>query len=155
MKSADEIAKEYSSIPNESKLDWYSPAALSYHHGRPEYPSEIVSKIISKTGLNSSSKILEIGSGPGTATQGFINVGCEIECVEPNPEFIKIAQQHFINHPNIQFHASAFENFAPFPAIFDIVLAATSFHWVKKEIALKKIGCSSKEPWILSTFMEQ
>lgn len=138
MKSADEIATEYASIPIDAKSNWYSPAALSYYHGRPEYPNTIISKIISETGINSSSKILEIGSGPGTATQSFSNIGCNIDCVEPNRDFINIAQHRFKNNLNIFFRESTFENYVHFSADFDIVLAATSFHWIEKELAFKK-----------------
>jgi SAM-dependent methyltransferase len=148
VKTVDEIALEFSSKSTQSKIDWYSPSVTSYDNGRPDYPIEIISEVILKTAINSSSKILEIGSGLGTATKSFAELGCIIDCVEPNPNFVEIARRRFENHPNIKIHQSTFEEYNHESGVVDIVLAATSFHWVNKDIAwiksaamLKSSGC--------------
>ena len=138
MKTLDEIAAQYSSKTAESKIDWYSPSAASYDNGRPDYPRAIISEVASITAISASSKLLEIGSGPGTATQSFAELGCSIDCVEPNPKFVEIARQRFKNHPHIRFHQSTFEEYDHESAMVDVVLAATSFHWVNKDVALAK-----------------
>jgi SAM-dependent methyltransferase len=134
----NEIAVEYSSRDTEAKVDWYSPSVASYDNGRPYYPSVIISEVISRTGINVSSKLIEIGSGPGTATQNLAELGCTVDCIEPNPNFVAIALERFKNHPQIQIHQSTFEEYVHESDIVDVVLAATSFHWVKREIACAK-----------------
>ena len=138
MKTVDEIAFEYASRTPQSKADWYSPSVASYDNGRPDYPSTIISEVIEKTAINASSKLLEIGSGPGTATKAFAEIGCTIDCVEPNPYFVDMARQHFKSHPHIHIHQSTFEEYHHGSPMVDVVLAATSFHWVAREVALAK-----------------
>ena len=55
----------------EQRKRWYSPAAEAYNFVRPKYPGALVDKAIKVTQLSLSSRILEIGSGPGPATTSF------------------------------------------------------------------------------------
>jgi hypothetical protein len=62
---------------------WYSPVAEAYQATRPSYPSELVGRAVSAAKLSSSSGILELGCGPGTATVSFAALGCAMVCLEP------------------------------------------------------------------------
>jgi len=53
----------------ELKKAWYSPVAEAYQATRPSYPSDLIDKAIKAAKLSSSSRILEIGCGPGGAYQ--------------------------------------------------------------------------------------
>jgi len=99
--------------------------------------------------MNASSKLLEIGSGPGTATQNFAELGCTVDCIEPNPNFVAIARERFKNHPQIKIHQSTFEEYDHKSDMVDVVLAATSFHWVKREIACAKSAALLKSSGFL------
>ena len=54
-------------IPDVKKATWYSPAAQAYVNGRPGYES-LMEEVCELAGLTQHSKILEVGCGPGTAT---------------------------------------------------------------------------------------
>jgi SAM-dependent methyltransferase len=138
MKSVDETAWEFSSQTTETKTGWYSPTASNYESGRPDYPADIISEVIARTKLKRSSRLLELGSGPGTATKCFIQLNCTIECVEPNADFVKAAKRRFEHHSNIQIYRSTFEEYRNKSGPFDVIVAATSFHWIKREIAFSK-----------------
>jgi SAM-dependent methyltransferase len=138
LKTFDEIAHEYASRSADKKSDWYSSAAASYRRGRPEYPREVIANVVSRTGIGLGSRLLEIGSGPGTATQSFAELGCTIDCVEPNPSFVEIVRQRFEDNPNIRVHENTFEAYDHTSEAVDAVFAATSFHWVEKEVAFAK-----------------
>jgi len=138
MKSIDEYVLEFSSQTTESKGGWYSPTASNYESGRPGYPANIISGVISRTNLNRSSRVLEIGSGPGTATQCFVQLDCAIDCIEPNADFVDAAQRRFAQHPNIQIFQTTFEDYENRSGSFDVIVAATSFHWINREIAFAK-----------------
>jgi len=71
----------------EQRKSWYSPAAEAYNSARPKYPTNLVGKAVNAAHLSQSSRILEVGSGPGTATVSFAELGCHIVCIEPNPDF--------------------------------------------------------------------
>lgn len=109
MNQVDEIAEKYSSRTADAKSKWYSPSAHDYDIGRPSYPEAVISEVLSKTNVSAKSTLIEIGSGPGTATQHFSGIGCSIHCVEPNPDFVRIAKQSFRNAPNVQIQQCTFE----------------------------------------------
>ncbi len=131
MKTVDQIADEYSSRPAALKADWYSNSTASYNNGRPDYPSAVISEVISRTAISASSNLLEIGSGPGTATRSLVGLGCTIDCVEPNPGFVEIARDRFNDYPRIRIHQSTFEEYVHGASLVDVVLAATSFTGLK------------------------
>jgi 16S rRNA A1518/A1519 N6-dimethyltransferase RsmA/KsgA/DIM1 with predicted DNA glycosylase/AP lyase activity len=52
---------------------------------------QLVGMAVSAAKHSSSSRILEIGCGPGTATVAFAQLGCAMVCLEPNPNFCAMA----------------------------------------------------------------
>jgi len=121
--------KLYENMTGSEKARWYTAGAKFYAEGRPAYPQALVAAVASVVGWQKNSHVLEIGSGSGTATVDFIRLGGSILCVEPNAEFVSIAQRALRDFPEVNFHTSTLEE-ASFSRKFDIVLAASSFHWV-------------------------
>ncbi len=138
MKDIEETLAEYSGRPLETRANWYSPAALSYSRGRPGYPDPVIAEVVEQTGIDAASRLVEIGCGPGTATESFAALGCAMDCVEPNAEFIKIARQRLRKYPKVRLHQCSLEQYEVASGEADAVLAATSFHWVDRDIALLK-----------------
>jgi SAM-dependent methyltransferase len=122
----------------ELRKAWYSPVAEAYQATRPSYPSELVGMAVSEAKLSSSSRILEIGCGPGTATVAFAQLGCPMVCLEPNPDFWAMARMNCQPYPSVQVINQSFEEWDPEPEAFDAVLAASSIHWIPAEIGYAK-----------------
>lgn len=122
----------------EQKRRWYSPAAEAYNAVRPKYPEDVIAFAVDTADLKATSRILEIGCGPATATTAFASRGFSIVGVEPNPDFFAIAQRNCAPYPNARFHNSTFEEFPLEAASFDCVIAATSMHWVSPDRAYAK-----------------
>jgi SAM-dependent methyltransferase len=129
----------------EERKNWYSPAAEAYNSTRPKYPSELVGKAVSAAKLSSSSKILEIGSGPGTATTSFAELGCHMVCIEPNPDLYKIAKKKCKVYSSVEVINKSFEEWDLETEAFDAVLAASSMHWIPSEIGYTKASSALKE----------
>jgi SAM-dependent methyltransferase len=123
---------------------WYSPVAEAYQATRPSYPSALVGRAISAAKLSSSSRILELGCGPGTATVSFAALGCAMVCLEPNSDFCAMARQNCKACPSVQVINQAFEEWDLEPEAFDAVLAASSIHWIPAEIAYTKASRALK-----------
>ncbi len=119
----------------EARRQWYDAIAQAYRWARPTYPNDLVDKVVAKAGLKPGSSILEMGCGPGIATQAFAARGFEMQCVEPSPAACKLARQVTGNVTVIN---STFEDFELNDRTFDAVLAATSFHWVSPAVACRK-----------------
>jgi trans-aconitate methyltransferase len=82
--------------------------------------SQLVGMAVSAAKHSSSSRILEIGCGPGTATVAFAQLGFPMVCLEPYPSV------HVINQ--------SMEDWDLEPQAFDAVLAASSMHWIPAEV---------------------
>ena len=140
-----QTTKDISIKDLEQRRSWYSPAAEAYNSARPKYPGELVDRVVNAAQLSQFSRILEIGSGPGTATAAFAELGCHMVCVEPNPDFCKIATMNCISYPSVEIINKSFEEWNPEPQGFDAVLAASSMHWIPAEIGYAKASSSLKE----------
>jgi SAM-dependent methyltransferase len=128
----------YSSKDLEQRKNWYSPAAEAYNKTRPRYPENLIHQVVKIAQLSTNSKILEVGCGPGTATVAFAQLGCPMICLEPNPDFFRLAQQNCQPYPNVEIQNTSFEEWALETSKFDAVLAATSFHWISPEVGYQK-----------------
>jgi SAM-dependent methyltransferase len=133
----------------ELRKAWYSPVAEVYQATRPSYPSELIGKAVSAAKLSSSSRILEIGCGPGTATVTFAQLGCPMVCLEPNPDFCAMARMNCQPYPSVQVINQSFEDWDPEPEAFDAVLAASSMHWIPAEIGYAKASHALKKDGFL------
>jgi len=129
----------------EQRKSWYSPAAEAYNSARPKYPTNLVGKAVNAAHLSQSSRILEVGSGPGTATVSFAELGCHIVCIEPNPDFCEMAIMNCKSYPSVEVINKSFEEWELEPEAFDAVLAASSMHWIPSEIGYSKASSALKK----------
>ncbi len=124
---------------------WYSPAAEAYHSTRPRYPAELVTGAVKSAQLSQSSRLLELGCGPGTATVSFAELGCQMVCLEPNPDFHRMATANCSSYPSVDVINKSFEEWDGEPESFDAVLAASSMHWIPAEIGYAKASSALKK----------
>lgn len=122
----------------EQRKRWYSDAAQAYAEARPRYPQALIDRSIDRAQLDANSAILELGCGPAIATSDFATLGCQVEGIEPNPDFYQLARQVCRAYPNVRLHNCTFEEWALPPQKFDAIVAATSFHWISPNIAYPK-----------------
>jgi len=132
--------RRYSSRNLDERKNWYSPAAIAYDQTRPKYPAQLISQVVELAQLSPSSRILEIGCGPATATVSFAELGFSMLCLEPNPDFYDLAQKNCQPFPNVEIQNTAFEEWMPESQKFDAVIAASSFHWISPEIGYPKVA---------------
>ena len=149
-KELKQVIKGIASKDLEQRKGWYSPATEAYSFASPKYPSALVDKAIKVAQLSSSSRILEIGRGPGTATASFAQIGCSMVCIEPNPDFCELARINCQSYPSVNVINKSFEEWNPEPEAFDAVLAASSMHWIPAEIGYVKASGALKQEDILT-----
>ena len=113
--------------------------AASYDRWRPRYCEALFSDVAAYACLDEGKRALEIGCGTGQATEAFLNTGCSITAVEYGPNLAAYVQEKFRHNPTFQVCNTEFEAFGAPLASFDLIYAATSFHWIAEEIGYKKI----------------
>ncbi|MCL2488243.1 MAG: class I SAM-dependent methyltransferase [Oscillospiraceae bacterium] len=122
-----------------------------YDTYRPSYPDDIIEAIIQKTKLSAGSKLLEIGSGSGKATEQFTGNGFEILCIEPGVDLVKKGIEKF-KDKNIEFTVSRFEDFCAPSGYFDTIFSAQAFHWVPQPAGYEKCAQILKKDGFLALF---
>ncbi|MBI4220737.1 MAG: methyltransferase domain-containing protein [Chloroflexi bacterium] len=118
----------------------YGSVAELYDEVRPGYPDALIADVIRLSGIPETGRMLEIGCGPGKATIQLAPSGRRILCIEPVPEMIDVARRRCAGFPNVRFARSTFEDFNASDELFDLVVSAQAFHWVRPEIGFRKAG---------------
>lgn len=136
-------------IKNRAEFD---RIASQYDRFRPGYPTQLFDDILRISSLQQGGKILEIGSGTGKATAGFINYNCEVYCIDISHSMNEVLKQKFKNSINVRSIVSSFEEWDSNGMTFDLIVAAQSFHWIPTEISYLKSESLLKEGGYIALF---
>ena len=117
----------------------FGTAAGVYAAGRPGYPERVYEILRDRCGLGPASRVLEIGPGTGQATTRLLESGARVVAVEPDPALANELVARLGMWPGLDVDRSTFEDVELPPSSFDLVTAATSFHWLDAGQALPKI----------------
>jgi len=109
----------------------FDAVAVAYDRHRPRYPEAMFDMLAERAGLGPGSRVVEVGSGPGIATEGLVRRGASVVCIEPGASLAALAAAKFADHPRVEVVVSRFEDWDGPAASADLVLAATSWHWVE------------------------
>lgn len=113
----------------------FSSEAEAYDRGRPGYPDRVYELLVQECGLGPATRVLEIGPGTGQATTRLLDLGASVTAVELGVELADRLEEKLAGRDLIV-KVGAFEDFEFLPGSFDVVVAATSFHWVPTEHGL-------------------
>ena len=121
------------------RLRWnFDQAAELYDRARPRYPPALFDDLAELTGIGPGSRVLEIGPGTGQATIALAEFGCQVVAVELGAHLAAVARRNLARFPAVEVVTAAFEAW-PLPAEpFDLVLAATAFHWIDPAVRVTK-----------------
>ena len=108
-----------------------------YQASRLGYPDAMYKIISDICGFNSYSNILEIGAGPGTATEDIIKYWQpHLTLIEPGCNFAFLLRQKFKKN-EAEIICTMFEDYHTNKK-FDGIISATAFHWIDLSIKYKK-----------------
>jgi SAM-dependent methyltransferase len=109
-----------------------------YDRARPGYPDQLFVDLGSLTGLGAEARVLEVGCGTGQATLPLARHGFRVEALELSAALANIARRKLRPYPRVEVRVGDFEQLPTPPEPFDLVLAATAFHWVDAETRYRK-----------------
>jgi SAM-dependent methyltransferase len=115
-------------------------AAELYEQARPGYPGELFADLAASTGLRTArAVVLEVGTGTGQATRGLLEQGWRVVTLEPGRQLAAVARRVLAGHPDVAVVESTFERWeASDQQPFDLVFAATSWHWLDPQVAYRR-----------------
>jgi SAM-dependent methyltransferase len=118
--------------------------ATRYDRARPGYPAAVFE------GFAAGTRVLEIGCGTGQATVPLAGRGCVVTAVELSADLAAVAAGKLADFPeatakDITVEVGAFEDWPLPPEPFDVVLAATAFHWLDPATRMTKAADALRE----------
>lgn len=109
----------------------FDSAAELYQQARPGYPELLYDTLIDTAGLSTDDRLLEVGCATGKATIPLARRGFQITCIEVGPKLAAVARRNLAGFPHVTIIHSAFETWQPPTGEwFDLVFAATAWHWI-------------------------
>jgi SAM-dependent methyltransferase len=108
--------------------------AERYDRARPGYPSRLFDDLAELAGLGPRCAVLELGCGTGKATVRLVERGYRVVAVELGAALAEVARR---NTGAVVVNA-AFESWPLPQEPFDLVLAATAWHWFDPDVRATK-----------------
>jgi SAM-dependent methyltransferase len=110
-----------------------------YDLARPGHPDRVYDVLVERCGLGPGARVLEIGPGSGQATRRLLELGADpLVAVEPDPALAGYIGKSLGQRVDVR--VAALEDVELEEAPFDLVVAASSFHWVDEATGLAKIA---------------
>ena len=116
----------------------FDSVAAAYADARPTYPPELLDALVGATGIGPESLLLEVGCGPGVATLPLAALGCRIVAVELGAGLASDARRRLAAYPRVSVVTASFETYPPGEPAFDLVYAATAWHWVDPAVRYRR-----------------
>ncbi len=124
---------------NREGLKWtFDQRAEHYDKARPPYPERIFDDLFALVNLRPNATVLEIGCGPGRASRVLAARGCRLTCLELGPRMADVARRNLAQFPRVEVITSAFESWDSRDKRFDMVFAASSWHWLDPHTRFEK-----------------
>jgi SAM-dependent methyltransferase len=111
----------------------FDDAAASYDRFRPRYPTELFDDVAEVAGIDVDSRILEVGCGPGVATEEMMSRGWSVLAVDPGAQLAEVARAKF-GDERFAVEVSTFDDWDLRGRQFDMVLSASAYHWVAPQV---------------------
>lgn len=109
-----------------------------YDRVRPGYPDELFADLVAVTGVHAGSSVLEVGCGTGQATGSLAARGCSVTAVEPGAGMAALARRRCASLHKVEIETSTFEEWDDRGRRFDVLVAASSWHWVDPSVGWRR-----------------
>lgn len=112
----------------------FDRAASSYHRARTRYPPALHDRLRELTGLGPGTAVLELGPATGIATEDLAQRGAKITAVELGAHLAAEARRNLAAFTDVEIVCASFDTWEPTVwGAYDVVLAASSWHWMDPE----------------------
>lgn len=124
----------------------FNADAALYDNARPDYPEAVFDDMIELSGIPAGGTILEVGTGTGKATLPLARRGFVVLGIELGDQMAAIAHRKLAPYSKVRVEVAAFEDWPlPSDVSFDLVFAASAWHWIDPNIGYRKAAEAVKE----------
>jgi SAM-dependent methyltransferase len=121
----------------ESLRETFENAAAMYDSARPGYPPKLFDDLVDIAGLEPGARLLEVGCATGKATRPLLERGFSVVCVELGAQLAERARSNLAGM-QLEVHIAPFERWDGRAESFDLVYAATAWHWIDPRARYRK-----------------
>lgn len=140
-------------MDNRNELgDTFDTVVSTYDKMRPGYPDELYRAVFDYVTIDETSRVLEVGSGSGQATEPFLRTGCALTAVEYGENFSEMLEDKFKAYEKFNVITGKFEDVQLEENSYDLIFSATAFHWVPEETGYPKVFSLLKEGGAFARF---
>lgn len=132
--------------------DVFQDIIADYAAARPGYPDELFRDIVAFSGLTPQADVLEIGAGPGQASEFFADRDYAITALEISDRQVAYLKNKFSRAKSFRCVCAPFEEYVCEDASFDLIFSATAFHWIQPEVGYPKAFRLLKENGVVAVF---
>ena len=126
-------------VPALLPRETFDEVASLYDEMRPSYPAQVFDDVISVSGVDSASSLLEIGCGTGHATLGLASRGLCIHCVELGANMAAVAREKLAAFPLASIEVADFDHWIR-DAKFNLAYSASAYHWLNAATREQRIA---------------
>ena len=140
-------------MPSQEGYEWiFDSVADTYEKFRPGYVPQLYKVLFDYIPIDRDSNVLEIGIGSGQATLPFLKTGCRLTAVEYGENFSDILKDKFGEYENFSVITGKFEDTDAEDDAYDLIFAATSFHWIPEKEGYEKVYSMLKKGGAFARF---
>jgi len=129
----------------------FDDIVVNYDKVRWDYPAELYADIFDYLGAGHKTA-LEIGAGTGKATAPILNAGYDVTAVEMGVNMSEFILEKFKGQTNFKVITATFEDAMLQGDSYDLVYAASAFHWVDAQIGCPKVYRLLKSGGVFALF---
>jgi SAM-dependent methyltransferase len=129
----------------------FDEIAELYDRGRRECPAHLFDDLFMLAEIEpAGARVLEVGCGTGQATLPLARRGCRVTCVELGTNLASIARSKLAQFPLVRIVTAPFEVWHPGNERFDMVFAATAWHWLDPTIRYARAAAALRPGGVLA-----
>jgi SAM-dependent methyltransferase len=118
----------------------FTSAIPHYINGRPAYSARLIGKLAREAGLGASSRVLDLGCGPGSLTLPLSRYCGTTIGMDADPAMIAAAAQAAkIGGLDIEWHVGSSFDLDAGLAPLNLVTIARAFHWMDRQATLTRL----------------
>ena len=120
----------------EAPPDAFGRSAREYEQGRPEWPEELLDRVVSELGLGPQAEVLDLGAGTGKLTRSLVSRFARVVAVEPDDAMRNVLEEIV---PAAEALPGNAEAIPIADTSVDAVFSAEAFHWFATDAAVAEI----------------
>jgi SAM-dependent methyltransferase len=115
------MAEDWALHRDRRRADSFGDDAERYDRVRPPYPAALIESLLAA----GPRTVLDVGCGTGIASRLFMERGCDVLGLEPDPRMAAVARRR-----GVTVEEGTIEEWVPGDRRFDLLTAGQAWHWV-------------------------